>query len=83
MAYERLKSVVQSYQLEGDVSYLLAGAASKLFATIATYPYQVVKTRMQVKQENWLWAMLWSLLVVVVAVVVVYMNVCVCADTFL
>ncbi len=45
--YERLKRFILRHQLEGDAAFFLAGGASKLFATIVTYPYQVVRTRLQ------------------------------------
>jgi solute carrier family 25 (mitochondrial folate transporter), member 32 len=45
--YEYIKRLITRHKLEGDAAYFVAGGLSKLFATVVTYPYQVVRTRMQ------------------------------------
>ena len=53
MAYEELKQMyIKRYQLEpneelGTVAYLSFAALSKLFAASVTYPYQVIRARLQ------------------------------------
>jgi len=49
MAYEEIRKLQKLLDLEGNHFYdsLLPGGASKIFAVVATYPYQVVKTRLQ------------------------------------
>jgi hypothetical protein len=39
---------VKRYQQESDLSHFLCGGVSKLAATVVTYPYQVLRTRLQV-----------------------------------
>mmetsp|Transcript_10676 Transcript_10676/g.21020 ORF Transcript_10676/g.21020 Transcript_10676/m.21020 type:complete len:304 (-) Transcript_10676:415-1326(-) len=46
MVYEELKHCMGDRKLSG-IDYMLLGAASKSVASIVTYPYQVVKSRMQ------------------------------------
>ena len=48
VCYEELKSILRRNQLESDLSYFVSGALSKLIATTITYPYQVLRTRIQV-----------------------------------
>ena len=47
VAYERLKRAIQRRQLESDAAFFLCGALSKMVATVITYPYQVLRTRLQ------------------------------------
>jgi len=47
VCYEELKSILRRNQLESDLSYFVSGALSKLIATTITYPYQVLRTRIQ------------------------------------
>eukprot|EP01136_Pigoraptor_vietnamica_P027735 Opistho-1_new@84397 len=57
MLYERFKATMRQYRkdeakgtAEVDhvfVDYLLAGGTAKLFATLATYPHEVVRTRLR------------------------------------
>lgn len=53
MTYEQLKiarkdsGFAPSTQAMATVEYIGMAAMSKIFATISTYPYQVVKSRMQ------------------------------------
>lgn len=53
VAYEEMKHYfVELYQLEpneklGTFAYLTCAAASKLFAVMSTYPYQVMRARLQ------------------------------------
>ncbi|KAL2914930.1 mitochondrial FAD carrier protein flx1 [Polyrhizophydium stewartii] len=55
MAYEEMKhmrmELVHGADIEklGTLEYITMAAASKIFATVCTYPYQVVKSRMQVQ----------------------------------
>lgn len=52
--FERLKTAWQSFRgkaLNG-FDFFLLGAVSKLVATGTTYPYIVIKSRMQMKQSN-------------------------------
>ena len=54
MAYEELKHLRSQYQSNDKLDameYIAFAAASKVFATVLTYPYQVVKTRIQVKNQ--------------------------------
>jgi len=50
MAYEELKHLLQKYYGHNQLNsfhYLCIGGTSKIFATVATYPYQVIKSRLQ------------------------------------
>lgn len=48
---------MSDFVLQGTFEYLTYAALSKLFAATATYPYQVVRARIQDqhKQYNGLW----------------------------
>ncbi|KAI8849573.1 mitochondrial carrier domain-containing protein [Chytridium lagenaria] len=46
MAYEEMKKVWGA-QMTGTGEYLVMAALSKIFATVCTYPYQVVRARLQ------------------------------------
>ncbi|KAL0093995.1 mitochondrial carrier domain-containing protein [Phycomyces blakesleeanus] len=50
--FEQLKSKISKTRALGSFDYFLLGAVSKLCATGITYPYIVVKSRMQVVQEG-------------------------------
>ncbi|KAI9090037.1 mitochondrial carrier domain-containing protein [Phlyctochytrium arcticum] len=51
--FERLKAWLQNRKGElGGIDFFLLGAISKLAATSITYPYIVVKSRMQLKQTD-------------------------------
>jgi solute carrier family 25 folate transporter 32 len=45
--YEQFKRFIKRNSLDNDVGYFCAGAASKVVATVITYPYQVIRTRLQ------------------------------------
>ncbi len=58
MAYEQLKIARKEYhgksppsQLVNNVEYIGMAALSKIFAALCTYPYQVVKSRMQTETK--------------------------------
>eukprot|EP00743_Colponemidia_sp_Colp-15_P001914 GILK01002084.1.p1 GENE.GILK01002084.1~~GILK01002084.1.p1 ORF type:complete len:319 (-),score=45.80 GILK01002084.1:325-1281(-) len=54
MVYERLKVILQQasrLQNLSSAEYFVLGAISKAVATVVTYPYQVVKSRMQARPE--------------------------------
>lgn len=59
MAYEELKKYyIDRYQLSKDSklstgAYLTCAALSKLFAAVITYPYQVVRARLQDQYANY------------------------------
>ena len=59
MAYEELKKYyIQHYKLDKDAklgtgAYLSCAALSKLFAAVITYPYQVVRARLQDQYGNY------------------------------
>lgn len=48
MVYEELKQVLKSQQIENDATIFAAAATSKIVSVTITYPYQVIRTRMQV-----------------------------------
>mmetsp|Transcript_24229 Transcript_24229/g.41052 ORF Transcript_24229/g.41052 Transcript_24229/m.41052 type:complete len:357 (+) Transcript_24229:65-1135(+) len=53
--YERLKSeaaLTNSLSFLGSANFLVLGAASKVVATISTYPLQVIKTRLQQRRVS-------------------------------
>ncbi|KAI9023489.1 mitochondrial carrier domain-containing protein [Phycomyces nitens] len=50
--FEQLKNKISQTRALGSFDYFLLGAVSKLCATGITYPYIVVKSRMQVIQEG-------------------------------
>ncbi|KAJ1941664.1 hypothetical protein EC988_006700 [Linderina pennispora] len=51
-AFEQLKNKVESFRKLGNMDFFLLGAVSKLAATSVTYPYILVKSRMQLKQSK-------------------------------
>lgn len=52
-AYEEMKILLGRRRAEiSTVDYSVMGAASKVLATVVTYPYQVIKTRLQQRQEE-------------------------------
>jgi solute carrier family 25 folate transporter 32 len=53
MAYEELKSVLAGSDLHSLNSghYLALGASSKVIASVTTYPFQVIRTRLQMQQN--------------------------------
>ncbi|ORX52260.1 mitochondrial folate transporter/carrier [Piromyces finnis] len=52
MAYEEMKIIYKNRYPEKDnsdaLSYIVMAASSKVFATLITYPYQVIRARLQV-----------------------------------
>ncbi|KAI8969306.1 mitochondrial carrier domain-containing protein [Mycotypha africana] len=50
--FEQVKIKVSKYKQLGNMDFFLLGALSKLCATAITYPYIVIKSRMQVSQQN-------------------------------
>ncbi len=48
MAYEEMKKFRGTSQTLSDLDYLVMAAVSKTFALTITYPYQVVRSRLQV-----------------------------------
>lgn len=59
MAYEEMKKLYQHYYRDvasrqlGSLEYLVFAALSKLFATTVTYPYQVVRARLQDQHKKY------------------------------
>lgn len=51
-AFEQLKNKVQRIRKLGSLDFFLLGAISKLCATAVTYPYILIKSRMQLKQSK-------------------------------
>ncbi|KAI8997510.1 mitochondrial carrier domain-containing protein [Pilobolus umbonatus] len=51
-AFEQIKNKVSQKKTPGNLDFFLMGAISKLCATAITYPYIVIKSRMQVSQKN-------------------------------
>jgi solute carrier family 25 folate transporter 32 len=52
MAYEYLKEHRNKTNAQlGPLDYITMASASKIFASVTCYPYQVVKSRMQVQQD--------------------------------
>jgi len=60
MAYEELKNSYHNYHKQeittklGTIEYLSFAALSKLFAAMTTYPYQVVRARLQDTQSKYI-----------------------------
>jgi solute carrier family 25 folate transporter 32 len=57
VSYEKLRSMVWKYKETRQEKmqphdYLLLGILSKSVASVATFPYQLVKTRMQVRDTH-------------------------------
>lgn len=50
--FEQLKNKLQKYKLSA-IHFFVLGAISKLAATSITYPYIVIKSRMQVKSKEY------------------------------
>ncbi|CAG8503675.1 9395_t:CDS:10 [Cetraspora pellucida] len=51
-AYEQLKVQLEKIKKLGSLDFFLLGAVSKLIATSLTYPYIVIKSRMQLRQSS-------------------------------
>ncbi|KAJ1726770.1 hypothetical protein LPJ61_004973 [Coemansia biformis] len=51
-AFEQLKNRVERFRKLGSLDFFVLGAISKLCATSITYPYILVKSRMQLKQSK-------------------------------
>ncbi|KAJ2800270.1 hypothetical protein H4R21_003244, partial [Coemansia helicoidea] len=51
-AFEQLKNRVERFRKLGSLDFFVLGAISKLCATSVTYPYILVKSRMQLKQSK-------------------------------
>jgi solute carrier family 25 folate transporter 32 len=47
MLYEELKYAIDERGVHNDATIFAAASASKMFSVLGTYPYQVVRTRMQ------------------------------------
>ncbi|GAA5816341.1 hypothetical protein MFLAVUS_009869 [Mucor flavus] len=50
--FEQVKNKVSKTKTPGNLDFFLMGAVSKLCATAITYPYIVIKSRMQVSQSG-------------------------------
>jgi adenine nucleotide transporter 17 len=50
--FEQLKNTISKKRQLGNFDFFLLGAISKLAATSITYPYIVIKSRMQVKSKD-------------------------------
>ncbi|CAG8530565.1 8145_t:CDS:10 [Ambispora leptoticha] len=50
--FEQLKARLQKAKKLGNLDFFLLGALSKLAATVVTYPYIVIKSRMQLRQSH-------------------------------
>ncbi|KAJ1965100.1 hypothetical protein H4R35_007088 [Dimargaris xerosporica] len=50
--FERIKAGWERRRKLGNLDFFMLGAISKLAATTITYPYIVVKSRMQLRQSN-------------------------------
>ncbi|GBB83902.1 hypothetical protein RclHR1_10560012 [Rhizophagus clarus] len=51
--YEQLKARIEErFKKLGNIDFFLLGAISKLIATASTYPYIVIKSRMQLRQTD-------------------------------
>lgn len=50
--FEQIKNKVSKHKTPGNLDFFLMGAVSKLCATAITYPYIVIKSRMQVSQQG-------------------------------
>ncbi|KAJ2372766.1 hypothetical protein IW150_003955 [Coemansia sp. RSA 2607] len=51
-AFEQLKNKVEKVRKLGSLDFFVLGAISKLCATSVTYPYILIKSRMQLKQSK-------------------------------
>ncbi|KAJ2487122.1 hypothetical protein EV174_000734 [Coemansia sp. RSA 2320] len=51
-AFEQLKNKVERFRKLGSLDFFVLGAISKLCATSVTYPYILIKSRMQLKQSK-------------------------------
>ncbi|KAJ2393474.1 hypothetical protein GGI23_005034 [Coemansia sp. RSA 2559] len=51
-AFEQLKNKVERVRNMGSLDFFVLGAISKLCATSVTYPYILIKSRMQLKQSK-------------------------------
>ncbi|KAJ2753481.1 hypothetical protein GGH94_003399 [Coemansia aciculifera] len=51
-AFEQLKNRVERFRKLGSLDFFVLGAISKLAATSITYPYILLKSRMQLKQSK-------------------------------
>ncbi|KAJ2098428.1 hypothetical protein GGI09_001021 [Coemansia sp. S100] len=51
-AFEQLKNKVERFRKLGSLDFFVLGAISKLAATSITYPYILLKSRMQLKQSK-------------------------------
>ncbi|RIA87572.1 mitochondrial carrier domain-containing protein [Glomus cerebriforme] len=51
--FEQLKARIEKLKKLGNFDFFLLGAISKLIATGSTYPYIVVKSRMQLRQSEY------------------------------
>jgi len=55
VVYEELNKIVRQWNNEGSVNFMQSfgtGACSKICATVSTYPYQVVKARLQMRPNK-------------------------------
>jgi solute carrier family 25 folate transporter 32 len=59
MAYEEVKRVWTKYQIRtrgqsdmGSIHFMAMACLSKLFASVTTYPFQVIKSRLQVRPSQ-------------------------------
>jgi len=50
--FEKTKSTLEGFRDLGNLDHFFLGAFSKLVATSITYPYIVIKSRMQLRQSN-------------------------------
>ncbi|CAI2169158.1 11662_t:CDS:2 [Funneliformis geosporum] len=50
--FEQLKSRIEKMKKLGNLDFFLLGAIGKLVATSSTYPYIVIKSRMQLRQSS-------------------------------
>ncbi|KAI8333203.1 mitochondrial carrier domain-containing protein [Choanephora cucurbitarum] len=50
--FEQAKNKISKHKALGNLDFFLLGALSKLCATAITYPYIVIKSRMQVSQQG-------------------------------
>ncbi|XP_033640452.1 mitochondrial folate transporter/carrier-like [Asterias rubens] len=60
MAYEELKKIRSTFSSDptsnqklGSLEYIVCAALSKMFAVITTYPYQVVRSRLQDQHQSY------------------------------
>jgi len=50
--FEQMKARIEKFKKLGNLDFFLLGAISKLVATGSTYPYIVIKSRMQLRQTD-------------------------------